>query len=151
MNNFIGLLLALWVSFTAAWVPWGMKPSMPEFWLTPWLYGAPLLILAWPLYLTLFRRVPNATWWKLAAVGFLLSPLPFFLLTIGNNVIKGNSALAGFSLSYFVPWANVYVQWYSLFGILFGAWVGLMDRSTAKRATARVPCDSSSSQVPRER
>ena len=138
MNNLLGFLLALWVSFAAAWAPWGMEPSMPEFWLTPWLYGAPLLILACPLYLTIFRRVRKATWWKLAAVGFLLSPVPFCLLAIGNNVIKGNSPLAGFSLSYFVPWSNIYAHWYGLFGVLFGAWVGLMGRPAPKRPESNV-------------
>jgi hypothetical protein len=96
MTTLLGAFLALWLSFVVVWVPSGMKPNMPEFWVTPWLYGWPLVLLAWPLYLTLFKRVPNAAWWKLAVLGLVLSLVPFWLLAIAGNLIRGASPLGVF-------------------------------------------------------
>jgi hypothetical protein len=124
MTNVLGFLLALWLSFAMVWMPRGMAPSMPEFWLTSWLYGAPLIVLAWPLYLTLFRRLRRQPWWMLAIVGFVLSPIPFYLLIVATAMIQRRLP-TGYSSSYYVPWNSVFTTWYAVFGVLFGIWVGL--------------------------
>lgn len=89
MKNMFGVLLALWVSFIVVMIPRGMRPAIPEFWLTPWLYGAPVLVLGWPMYLQIFKRLPQAAWWKLSIIGLLLCPIPFFLLIVGSSAIRG--------------------------------------------------------------
>lgn len=124
MTNLLGFLLALWLSFAIVWVPRGMAPSMPEFWLTPWLYGAPLIVLAWPLYLNLFKRLHRRPWWLPAIVGFLLSPVPFYLLIVAMLVMNTQLPTA-YPLSYYRPWNSIFTVWYAVFGALFSIWVSL--------------------------
>lgn len=131
MSFVLGVVLSLLVSFAVVWVPRGASPTMPEFWVTPVLYGLPVLCLAWPLYFQLFKRLRKRPWWQLAIVGALLSPLAFATLLIGEGVLKGSLLPSERPWSYYVPWNSVFTYWYAIFGLLLGAYFGIVNRRSA--------------------
>lgn len=133
MRYIAGVVIALLGSYAAIMMPRGMSVSMPEFWLTPLLYGAPLLLLAWPVYLQVFKRLPKCSWWQLALIGALLSPLPFAVLIIGDALLRGSLPDAARPLSFYFPWRSVFTYWYALFGALIGAYFGLFTKQQLQR------------------
>lgn len=134
MSYVAGVLLSLWASYVAVMVPRGMSPSMPEFWLTPWLYGAPVLLLAWPVYFQVFKRLPRLSWWQLGLIGAALSPLAFATLIIGDAVLRGSLPDQARPASFYVPWNSIFTYWYALFGLLLGGYVGFRRRLAAGHA-----------------
>lgn len=133
MKDLIAVVLSLWISFAAVLTPRGMSPGMPEFWVTPWLYGLPVLVLAWPVYLPLFRRLRERSKWIPPLVGVALSPIPFFLLIFGSDALRGE-LLASHPRSYYLPWRSVFTIWYAVFGILLGGWVALTKAFNSDRS-----------------
>lgn len=129
MNNVVGVLLAwlasFWVSMAVLAEGWKGRPSQPEFWVLAGVLGWPVLLLAWPVYHQAFRRMPGAAWWKLAMIGLLMFPLPLVLLIVADWIIRGD--LPRGPLSSFA-WDFWCALWYALFGLLFGAWVGMTRR-----------------------
>lgn len=133
MKNIVKVVVSLWISFMLVWTPFGMRVTMPEFWATPWLYGIPLLLLAWPLYFPVFRRIRQG--WALPIVGALLALFPHLILVL-VDVVSGQSR--SISLSKYLPWHSVFGLWYAAFGVVLGAWVGLTRNrmpATVTRAT----------------
>ena len=122
MKDLIAVVLCLLVSFAVVMAPRGMSPMTPEFWVTPWLYGLPVLFLSWPVYLALFRRLRARNRWILPILGFALSPIPFFLLIFGSDALRGE-LLASHPRSYYLPWRSVFTIWYAVFGVLLGGWM----------------------------
>jgi hypothetical protein len=120
MKDITKALVSLLVSFAVVMIPRGMRVTMTEFWLTPWLYGAPLLLLVWPVYLPAFRRMRNAGWWAFPFVGALIAPLPFLLLVVAD-LARGSER----SLGAYLPWNSVFGIWYALFGAVLGSWVAV--------------------------
>jgi hypothetical protein len=125
MTYLAGVLLSLLVSYGAVMMPRGISPRMPEFWLTPWLYGLPVLVLAWPVYFQVFKRLPRLSWWQLGLVGAALSPLAFAMLIIGDALFRGALPDQARPVSFYLPWNSVFTYWYALFGFLLGGYVGL--------------------------
>lgn len=124
MKNLAGTLLSLFFSFALVMVPTGMRVDMPEFWITPFLYGLPLLALAWPVYLNVFKRLGRTHWWGLAFIGIVLAPIPFFI-TLMVHFFQSGGFQVERPLQYFLPWRSVFGIWYGVFGAMLGSWVGL--------------------------
>ncbi|MBY0493716.1 MAG: hypothetical protein K2Y23_05840 [Cyanobacteria bacterium] len=112
-------LVALLASYAIVMIPRGMRVTMPEFWITPWLYGAPLLLLAWPIYFPTFKKLRKVGRWTLPLAGVLIAPLPFLVL-IGVDVVLGNER----SLNAYVPTNSIFGVWYAVFGAVLGGLVG---------------------------
>src|SRR5918998_5014851 len=82
MINAIIVLLSFYLSWAIAMMPHGMRITMPEFWVGSLVYGAPLLLLAWPLYFPIFKRLRSAPWWTLPPIALLVTSIPFSVLMI---------------------------------------------------------------------
>lgn len=127
MRDLIAVMWSLLASYLVIMVPLGMSPRMPEFWVTPWLYGLPLLVLAWSVYLPLFHRLRTNYRWSLPILGIALSPVPFFLLIFASDAMRGDF-LASHPASFYIPWRSVFTEWYALFGFMLGSWIALKTR-----------------------
>jgi hypothetical protein len=128
MTTFLGILLAWLGSFAGSMLilarGWRGSPIQPEFWALAFGLGWPVLLLAWPVYLQLFKRANGPVWWKLPIIGSLLFPIPILLVMAADWAI--NSRLPGAEDIGADIWLAV---WYALFGCLFGVWVGLTRRT----------------------
>ena len=125
MMPLLGVLLALWASFVVIFVPLGIRPTTRDFWLMALVYRLPALIVAWSLYLPVFRRLPSVSWWLLSTIGMLLTPAPFALLLLADSAIRGEPQSPGMSDNTYTALAGFS---YCLFGLFLGAWVGFARR-----------------------
>lgn len=132
MTNAIIVLLSLYLSWAVVMMPRGMSITMPEFWVGSLTYGAPILLLAWPLYLPVFKRLRNAPWWALPPIALLLTSIPFMVLMIVEFWRIGETRWIR-PFSAYLPWNTIFGTWYAIFGLLLGAGVGLTRRRSASQ------------------
>lgn len=131
MTNAIRVLVTLWATFLLVPVPfYGFSPRQPEFWLTPLLYGAPLLLLAWPLYLSAFRRVPTQYRWALPVVGFCFAVAPCLLMQFVDSAVNDRPFVS--PLAYFGGYYLAMAFWYALFGAFLGGWIAWSRRGESE-------------------
>ena len=135
MTFVLGVVVSLLVSYLVVIVPRGMSPAMPEFWVMPILYGAPVLLLAWPIYLQVFKRLRRWSWWQLGLIGAALSPLPFAVLLVVSGMLSGTLFDGTQPLFFYFPWNSVFTYWYAMFGLLLGMWVGARRKPRVTRNT----------------
>lgn len=118
MMSIFFVVFSFALSFVAAVVPFGARPGQPEFWLTPLLYGIPLILLAWPLYVRLLRRAEIRPLLK-PILGASFFPIPAVMLQGLHWALNGE--LIGSPIRFFGGLYLAFLVWYVLFGIALGA------------------------------
>ena len=123
------LIVAFSLTFVAAITPSGGRPSQPEFWVMLALYGLPLILLAWPLYVRLLRqsRIPPPL---KPVLGAGLFPIPAALLQVGHWMVYGDLIVN--PIRFVGGFYFVFLVWYMLFGFALGALLGFEQWSTRR-------------------
>jgi hypothetical protein len=125
--SYIGLALSL--SFVIAVVPFGLLPSKLEFWFVLGVFGIPLVITSWPVYVRLLKRETIPFLLK-PVMGACLFPIPAAMLQLGYGVVNGdvvvNPIRFFWSFYFFVP------IWYILFGCALGMLLAFDQWSTRR-------------------
>ena len=119
-------------TFAAAIVPFGGRPSQPEFWVMLAFYGSPLILLAWPLYVKLLMQ-PRIHSPLKPVLGAGLAPIPLALLQLGHWAVYGDLVVN--PIRFFRGFYFVCLVWYILFGFALGALIAFGERS-ARRSRA---------------
>jgi len=94
------------------------------------LYGLPLILLVWPLYLRLLlqpRILPSLK----PVLGAALSPIPLALLQVGHWAMYGDLIVN--PIRFFGGFYFVCLVWYILFGFALGALLAF-EQWSARRA-----------------
>ena len=101
----------------------GVRPTQPEYWVAPALYGMPLLLLSWPLYYKLLSRTGMRPFLK-PVIGAALFPIPGVLLHVGHWAFTGESVAS--PLHFFDGYYLLFFIWYALFGFSLGSLLAIV-------------------------
>lgn len=134
MMSLIFVILAFAVSFVVALVPFGARPTRPEFWLMPLLYGMPLILLAWPVYVRLLARAGIRPLLK-PVWGATLFPIPAILLPAVHWALDGELVVN--PIRFYDGIYLAFLIWYILFGVSLGALFAIAQLRTNRSSPAQ--------------